>query len=122
MNNVRLVAELWKRRRDGGTFDRAGNPVIPTGFAVGGVCNGMTCLLSKITEDGFTLFTNRWLETIGDAKYVGAWADGDVCYIDATEIVLDLDKALSIANSRGELAIWDFANAREIRVTEALAA
>ena len=49
--------------------------------------------------------------------YAGAWFDGhNVWYLDISENILDVDDAIQVAQRRGELAIWDVANKKEIRV------
>lgn len=57
------------------------------------------------------------IRTIPAHKLFGVWTDSDgTVYIDYVEHVDTLSAALSKARERGELAIWDLRNEREIRV------
>lgn len=51
-------------------------------------------------------------------RVFGVWLDHQtgVLHLDVSDHVADLADALSLAASRGELAIWDIANLREVRV------
>lgn len=50
-------------------------------------------------------------------KLFGIWTDEDgTVYVDYVEHVDTLSAALSKARERGELAVWDLRNEREIRV------
>lgn len=49
--------------------------------------------------------------------YVGVWTDSTgLQYVDRVTKILDLSEALRLANFRGELAVWDNAHGKEIRV------
>ena len=50
--------------------------------------------------------------------YFGIWVDAAdaTMYLDVSERFYDRETALSAARQRGEIAIWDVANSREIRV------
>lgn len=50
--------------------------------------------------------------------YVGAWWDGesDMIFLDLSTIFRDRDVAERIGREAGQLAIWDFATATEIRL------
>lgn len=60
-----------------------------------------------------------------DGMYLGGWRDGTdgQHFLDVTQIVPDQAQAMALARQRGERAIYDFGNGREIRVppTEAAA-
>lgn len=47
---------------------------------------------------------------------LGAWVDGRTMFLDCSVIVESLDEALRIGKAAGQLAIWDIANKREIRI------
>ena len=49
--------------------------------------------------------------------YVGSWRQGDKVHYDPTEVVGDLATAMERAKARGQLAIYDFKNQRDIKVT-----
>lgn len=62
----------------------------------------------------------EWIPTVAELDYVatiGSWLDTatDRVYFDASSHHADLETALTVASNRGELAIWDVANGREIR-------
>ncbi|WP_029090044.1 hypothetical protein [Brevibacterium album] len=56
-------------------------------------------------------------ETVAAAQAVGVWRDSDtgLVYVDASSIIADREDALAVARERGELAVWDRVNGREIR-------
>jgi hypothetical protein len=49
-------------------------------------------------------------------EYIGLWVNGGYLYLDYSANILDLDKALEYARSNDQLAIWDIANAKEIKI------
>lgn len=53
---------------------------------------------------------------IKSGYYVGSWRTGDKVHYDPSEIVSDLATATKRARERHQLAIYDFANQREIKV------
>lgn len=48
--------------------------------------------------------------------FLGAWVDGDKVYLDISEKVEDRQDAVKIGIERKQLAIWDNANGKEIRL------
>lgn len=117
--SLSLASELVfsAREKGGGTFNANGDEVNPSsGYAVGGKAptlimgvKGRT--ISMVEELG------RWLDK-NPSRYFGSWADNGVAYFDAVDIVDNRDLAIDFAINRGEKAIWDFANSREIRADE----
>ena len=61
---------------------------------------------------------SRLAEKHAHKLYAGAWRDGDTWYLDISECVPTLEKALELARERGELAVWDVAKAVELWVPE----
>lgn len=49
-------------------------------------------------------------------QLLGTWTDKGKLYIDKTEHIKDLDEAIGRAKARGEIAIWDIKNKKEIRI------
>ncbi len=51
----------------------------------------------------------------------GRWTDPDTgtVYWDAVEVIADQGTALDVAAARGEIAVWDAANGREIATRDA---
>lgn len=49
--------------------------------------------------------------------WFGAWVDGDTVYLDVSEHVTDRETALRLGAERDQLAVWDVAAGKEIRVT-----
>ena len=88
------------------------------GYAVGGVLPSVTVPVNSDWHEMVKDFvlSNAEIFLNGRPVYLGTWIDGDVVWLDASEIYEDLDTALTVARERGEKAIWDFANQREIYV------
>lgn len=91
-----------------------------TGYLVGGIRGGLC--YDRLDGKPLTVaHIIEWVREIVDhpkgVDTVGSWVDtnGDI-YIDASTHYADREIALIVAAHRGELAIWDIANAREIRV------
>ena len=63
---------------------------------------------------------SRLAEKHAHKLYAGAWFDGEngTWYLDISECVSTLEKALKLARERGELAVWDVAKAVELWVPE----
>lgn len=56
------------------------------------------------------------LSALAPGTMFGRWTDTDgTIYWDRVTILSDLDKALSLARAQHEIAIWDLAEAKEIR-------
>ncbi len=57
----------------------------------------------------------------GDAEYfhnLGTWVEDGELHIDAVEIVMDREVAVSAGWARGEIAIWDVANSESVYVAD----
>ena len=53
--------------------------------------------------------------TLDEREMQYLYQDGDDYYFDVSQRVANLDYALELARDRGEIAIWDVANGREVR-------
>ncbi len=98
----------------GGTFDTKGiEQGLTEGYVVGGIVDNLILPLKAQRSyliHAIAKFLYR-VPTIGDKKpYVGTWIDGDKIYLDLSELTMDKYKAISLANERNELAIYDAAN------------
>lgn len=51
-----------------------------------------------------------------DGPFLGAWIDAGTVYLDRSYCVADRDLALKLAAWEEQLAVWDIANGREIRL------
>lgn len=51
-----------------------------------------------------------------DNYFLGSWVDGEKVYLDISEKIDDLNKALLIGSNRKQLAIWDNSTMSEIRL------
>jgi hypothetical protein len=119
---VRKVRELTNtlhvHAHDGYSVNIRGD--VPTdGYMVGGEVDSLV-----LTEDDLFPMrdTDTWLVKHLDlldnpVYFAGVWTDADTgkVYVDISRKVDDLYTALAIAESRGELAIWDVVNGKEIR-------
>ena len=63
---------------------------------------------------------SHFAEKYAHKLYAGGWFDGEngTWYLDISECVPTLEKALKLARERGELAVWDVAKAVEFWVPE----
>lgn len=93
------------------------------GYMVGGEVASLVIDESKNFQPFLT--TDKWLEGCWDllnkpGYFAGIWTDSEsgLVYVDISRNVADLYSALAIAASRGELAIWDVASAKEVRTEE----
>lgn len=98
----------------GGTYALASPHTAPeTGFMVGG--SGTPLVLASPSE-----LLRSQVDNFVDmvpAAFVGWWTDADTgkFYLDGSDLFSCVHCALEAAESRGELAIYDIANDREIR-------
>lgn len=112
-----IIDGLLECRNDGGTFSRDGKYIKRIKYAVGGVCQGIV-LSDTVSEDEFRTKVDTWLKEVLPNRhcFVGIWNHAGSIYVDGTDIISNLDNALAVAKRRGELAIWDFREAKEILV------
>lgn len=97
---------------------------VPTdGYMVGGEVDSL--VIDEMKNYTPYLTMDAWLVKHWDllnkpGYYAGIWRDLDtnLIYVDISRNIADLYMALAIASSRGEIAIWDVASAKEVR-TEA---
>jgi hypothetical protein len=79
-------------------------------------------LTTKVAIDVFAdVAVSLYVESVSDlidwsdpTYFVGGWLSEGTVYLDVTEHVEDLDRALALGISRNQISIWDIANAREI--------
>lgn len=107
-------------RNGGGTIDLADPTMGPaqhkTGYYVGGLAPAHT--FARVGSD-----VRNYQRGLGLAYaatqglgLVGAWEDGGVVYIEASEWMEDKDLAIYTGRVRGELAIFDIAAGKDIRL------
>lgn len=99
----------------GGTFDYTGQEVSPiNGYVVGGAYPSLTMRLNGLVGPATIQVVDAWVAN-NRSSFYGSWVDEDgVCYIDAVDIVTDEFDAVVLGKERGEKAIWDGRNNREI--------
>lgn len=99
---------------EGGTYDTFAETAPTTGYWVGGAGSVLTFpSVDRMSPSMIEAFVHH-----GTVRYVGWWTDAETgkVWLDAVEWIPTLSGAASIARNRGEIAFWDIANDREIRV------
>lgn len=83
------------------------------GFAVG---NWQESVVTFIDQTAFDDAVDRMLDWVAnsDIEYFGTWLRGDVIEIDPVDVFASREFALGVAYGRGEQAIYDLANKKEI--------
>lgn len=99
-----------------GEYDR-----YTTGYYVGGYAKAVTFPLEGSTVADYVLAAIDVISSVPAGKRtgnLGSWIDTETgtVWIDASEHYTDRTEAMRVAAERGELAIWDIANAEEIRL------
>lgn len=109
---IRLLGAGWWS--GGVTIDpRGGEPC--DGYMVGATGRGIVVehhTPARVAAD----WVARTLLTLTPGECVGSWRDDDMLYLDVSTRVDSLSEALALAARTGELAVWDVANSREVRV------
>lgn len=98
----------------GGTVSMLGQELPTHGYFVGGVVEEL--IFERFVDiDGPEVI--RFVDT-NPSEFVGWWVDEETgkIHIDAVEWYERSERALYTARGRGEIAVWDVANSREIRV------
>lgn len=91
-----------------------------TGYYVGGLVPSVT--LHRDSNAADYLLAAIGLQNVvpmdAESVYLGTWidTDTDTVYFDVSEHFTDRTEAMRVARLRGELAIWDIANGKEIRL------
>lgn len=112
---------------DGGFTRLADGTINPTeGYIVGGVTEPTTMDLHTDSHSGivdmYQKFKELWhkyemeLDEIPfpSGLGVGTWIHDDKIYFDLVQRIYNLDVAMRVARERGEIAIWDCENQKEI--------
>lgn len=115
MNAHDIATDLYFEAKggEGGTVAKDGEALPTSGYFVGGK---HPSLIFKSFQDVDRGELAWWVGTHSAAFY-GAWvdsADGRV-YFDTVTHVTNRDAAMTLAKVRNEIAIWDIANAAELR-------
>lgn len=103
---------------EGGTVSRSGAPLPEGGFFVGGVVQSLIFESVDHANHPDALTAIAGFLTIADTPHVGFWVDTEtgLVYVDLVDWFKSERDALHLARVRGEIAVWDIANAQEVRV------
>lgn len=105
------------RHGDGGTVPVNGMPLPSSGYYVGGRIPSLVMDRSELDRrDVVPLQSVINFVSRAQTWYVGVWADGDKIYFDAVEWYQEEHTAAAIGRVRREIAIWDVARSRELRL------
>lgn len=85
------------------------------GFYVGGLVQEIVLPL-PMDHHTMDVATSQIGEATGWTGYIGTWINGNQVHVDASEWYATLDEAVTVARSRGELAIWEIAGGTEFRL------
>lgn len=93
-----------------GTYNASGEPYVGGGYLVS--LPGF----ERVTSDPVAIAA--WVRSVrlGPGQYLGAWRDGDRLYLDVSEVIHDPIAAVAAGRARGQLAIWDATEEREVRL------
>jgi len=108
-NITKSIFTAIRNGETGGTFNVNGRTVPTDGYFVGGV---VPSLINPTPAQVLA-----FIETVG-TDYVGFWEDSETLalYIDAVDHVRTPEAAERLSALRSEIAYWDVANSREVRV------
>lgn len=115
MNHLSMIADRIAESPEGGTLSVRGHEAPGTGYMVGGA--GPCLVFPGGRVDRYLLL--RFLDrSPASDSWVGWWTDGATgrLYVDWSTRVGSEHNARDIASARGEIAFWDLANEREVRV------
>jgi hypothetical protein len=112
MNTSQLLNQVL---RQGGATIKPSNLTSYTGAGYGIAISKVYERIIPLSGDAKEL-QGRFNEALSELRfiaashgyYIGAWIDGGRLYLDVTEIVHSLNKAMFLGFGRNQLAIWDF--------------
>ena len=103
---------LEKTIKNGGiTLKNAEEFQPETGFLVGGLAP--TKIVNPVQDEVIRALCELIL---ADNDIVGTWLNDGKIHVDAVEWIQDREQALEVAKERGEIAIWDCAETKEVFV------
>lgn len=98
--------------QEGGITLLGGREFTPkTGFIVGGVTPTII-----VDADKDAMVRAICTHMVNDHPMVGTWLNDGKIHVDAVEWIEDRERALEVAKERGEIAIWDCAETKEVFV------
>lgn len=99
----------------GGTVDAHANDASDfPGFVVGGKTG--TLMFTGKPESAEVI---QWIRD-HESGFYGVWVDGETGFwhFDTVDLLGDFDEAVALGRRRGEIAIWDGKNGREVRLDD----
>lgn len=108
-----LLCDMVENRVDG-TIASDGEPLPTYGYYVGGAVKSLVFDSPDAVDRGEVAY---WAGK-APALFYGVWTDQETgkVYFDVSTWWITREIAMEIARAHGELAIWDIAGSREIRV------
>lgn len=99
----------------GGTFNEDLTPVMrEDGYWVSVADHGTVVPVDEFDDVALARYAGH--VNLRSDEYIGAWVDEGLVHLDVTRWFEDLNEALEFGAKNGQLAIWDIAGNREIRV------
>ena len=118
MNRTQALNIIARTLQAGGGTFRNGFDItdeLETGFVVGGkVATSVQPASSR--HLALNTIANELIELSDNHDLIGTWLHEGEIHIDVVDILEDKEAALNLGKERGEIAIWDIANATEIMV------
>lgn len=114
MNRTQAFSIIARTLQAGGGTFQNGRDItdeLESGFVVGG-----KVATSVQPAEAHNTIANELIELSDNHSLIGTWLHDGEIHIDVVEIIEDRDEALTLGKERGEIAIWDIANATEVVV------
>lgn len=122
IRGVTIMREL--RENGGATIDLSSDDLSlakhTTGFYVGGAqgLKALTAPLAAVDTRHVQYALKAISEALGGSGYFGVWHDGHTFYADGSQWFESFEAARQVARERGEIAIYDIANQRDLFIDE----
>jgi hypothetical protein len=122
MNRLELAEMIHDETiaHDGSTRNMAGDKP-SRGFMVGGNTTSKVMDRAAFSAWSVAHYVRDHETELSYGLYVGTWTHSHMVWMDVSDNIMTMREALNVARDRGELAVWDVVNGKEIPIaTEVL--